>query len=116
MKRQASPFNCASMQATLKAHRDSLGKETKPHHYSNEVGLVRSALTGNSRAGYDLANPPIGRKRITRRVICMNTRLIEAHVPYEQRKKDCREFVLKHTKATLARMPSTNSCQKSNKE
>ena len=116
MKRQASPFNCASMKAALKAQRDSLGKLTDQRHYINEVGLLRSALTGNSRADYELANPPIGRKRITRRVICMNTRLIEAHVPYEQRKADCREFVLKQTNAALARMTATNSCQKSNKE
>ncbi len=116
MKRSTSPFNCASMQAALKAERDSLGKQTKPHHYSNEIGLLRFALTGNSRADYDLAHPPIGRKRITRRVICMNTRLIEAHVPYEQRKADCREFVLKQTNAALARMTAINSCQKSNKE
>lgn len=116
MKRQASPFNCASMQATLKAQRDSLGKETKPHHYSNEIGLLRFALTGNAKAACNFANPPIGRKRITRRVICMNTRLIEAHVPYEQRKADCRAFVLKQTNAALARMTATNSYQKSNKE
>ena len=116
MKRSTSPFNCASMQAALKAYRDSLGKETKPHHYSNEIGLLRFALTGNAKDTCNFANPPNGHKRITRRVICMNTRLIEAHVPYEQRKKDCRAFVLKHTKATLPRMTSTNSCQNSNKE
>jgi hypothetical protein len=101
MKRQASPFNCASMQATLKAQRDSLGKETKPHHYSNEVGLVRSALTGNSRADYDLANPPIGRKRITRHIICLNTSLIAEGVAFEQRKRICREIALKYVAQLL---------------
>ena len=104
------------MQAALKARRDSLGKQTKPHHYSNEIGLLRFALTGNAKAACNFANPPIGRKRITRRVICINTRLIEAHVPYEQRKADCRAFVLKQTNAASARMTSTNSCSKKNKE
>ena len=47
MKYHPFPFNCASMQAALKAHRDSLGKQTEQRHYINEVGLVRFALTGN---------------------------------------------------------------------
>ena len=89
------------MQAALKAHRDSLGKETKPHHYSNEVGLVRSALTGNTKADYDLANPPIGRKRITRHIICLNTSLISAGVAFDQRKKVCREITLKYEAQSL---------------
>jgi len=96
MKSRPSPFNCASMQAALKARRDSLGKQTEPRHYINEVGLVRFALTGNFKAEYDLANPPARRTRITRRVICMNSRLITAHVAFNQRKQACRELVLKY--------------------
>jgi len=96
MKYQASPFNCASMQAALKAYRDSLGKQTEQRHYINEVDLLRYALTGNSRADYDLANPPAGRKRITRHIICINTSLIGAGVTFDQRKKICREIVLKY--------------------
>lgn len=75
---------------------DGLGKPTEQRQYINEVGLVRNALTGNSRADYDLANPPVGRKRIARRVICMNSRLITAHVAFNQRKQACRELVLKY--------------------
>ena len=93
--------NCASMQAALKAHRDSLGKQTEQRHYINEVGLVRHALTGNSRADYNLANPPAGRKRITRRVICTNTRLISEHVAFHLRKQACRELVLKYKAQSL---------------
>ena len=96
MKSRPSPFNCASMQAALKARRDSLGKRTEPHHYSNEVRLLRFALTGNSKAEYDLANPPAGRKRITRHIICVNTSLIAAGVEFEQRKRICREIALKY--------------------
>ena len=96
------PFTtCTSMQAALKAHRDSLGKLTDQRHYINEVGLVRHALTGNSRADYDLANPPIGRKRITRHIICLNTSLIAAGVAYEQRKRICREIALKYEAQSL---------------
>ena len=96
MKRKASPSNCALMQAALKACRDSLGKPTARHHYTNEVGLLRFALTGNPRSDYDLTNPPAGRKRITRCVICTNTRLITDHVTFQLRKQACRELVLKH--------------------
>jgi len=101
MKRQASPFTCESMQAALKAHRDSLGKQTEPHHYSNEVGLLRFALTGNSKAQCDLTNPPVARKQITRRVICTNRRLITEHVAFQLRKQACRELVLKYEAQSL---------------
>ena len=101
MKRQTCSINCASMQAALKAHRDSLGKQTEPRHYINEVGLLRCALTGNSRADYDLANPPIGRKRITRHIICINTSLIAAGVAFDQRKRICREIALKYEAQSL---------------
>jgi hypothetical protein len=89
------------MQAALKASRDSLGKPTEPRHYINEVSLLRFALTGNSKAKYDLANPPAGRKRITRRVICTNTRLITDHVAFQLRKQACRELVMKHEAQSL---------------
>ena len=101
MKSHPTPFNCASMQAALKAYRDSLGKQTEQRHYVNEVGLVRHALTGNSRADYDLANPPIGRKRITRHIICINTSLIAAGVAFDQRKRICREIALKYEAQSL---------------
>jgi hypothetical protein len=101
MKSQTSPSGCASMQAALKAYRDSLGKQTEQRHYINEVGLLRYALTGNSRADYDLANPPIGRKRITRHIICLNTSLIAEGVAFEQRKRICREIVLKYKAQSL---------------
>jgi len=101
MKYQASPFNCASMQAALKAYRDSLGKQTEQRHYINEVSLLRYALTGNSRADYDLANPPAGRMRITRHIICLNTSLIAAGVEFERRKEICREIALKYRAKSL---------------
>ena len=101
MKSHTSPSGCASMQAALKAYRDSLGKRTEQRHYINEVGLLRYALTGNSRAVYDLANPPAGRKRITRHIICINTSLIGAGVAFDQRKKICHEIVLKYGAKSL---------------
>ena len=89
------------MQAALKAHRDSLGKQTEQRHYINEVGLVRHALSGNSRADYDLADPPAGRKRITRHIICLNASLISAGVEFEKRKRICREIALKFKAQSL---------------
>lgn len=101
MKSRPFPFNCASMQAALKAHRDSLGKQTEQRHYINEVGLVRFALTGKSRADYDIANPPVGCKRITRHIICLNTSLIAAGVEFEKRKQICRDMALKYEAQSL---------------
>ena len=89
------------MQAALKAYRDSLGKQTEPHHYSNEIGLLRFALTGNAKAACNFANPPIGRKRITRHIICLNTSLIAAGVAFDQRKRVCREIALKYKAQSL---------------
>jgi len=89
------------MQAALKAHRNSLGKQTEQRHYINEVGLVRFALTSNSRADYDLANPPVGYKRITRHIICINTSLITAGVAFHQRKQICRDIALKYQPQSL---------------
>lgn len=101
MKLSTSPSGCASMQAALKAFRDNLGKQTEQCHYINEIGLVRNALTGNSKADYDLANPPIGRKRITCHIICLNTSLIAAGVEFERRKRICREIALKYGAKSL---------------
>lgn len=80
MKSLSSAFNCASVQAALKAQRDSAGKQTKPCHYVNEVKLLRYALTGSASTACDFSNPPAERLQITRRVICLNRRLIKAHV------------------------------------
>jgi len=95
MKNPAPNANCASVQAELKAHRDGLGKVTKPVHYKNEIGLMRFALTGDCNTKCNFADPPAERSRLTRQVICLNRRLIRMHVPYKSRKQACREFVLK---------------------
>ena len=95
MKSLSSAFNCASVQAALKAQRDSVGKQTKSCHYVNEVKLLRYALTGSASTACEFSNPPAERLQITRRVICLNRRLIKAHVPRKERKQACRDFVLK---------------------
>jgi hypothetical protein len=95
MKNPKLNINIGSVQTALKKYRDSLGKETKQHHYINEVSLIRFAMTGDSKQAYDLSNPPREHLTTLRRVICMNRRLIAMHVPYAQRKQACRDFVLK---------------------
>ena len=95
MKKPILNFNIASVQTALKKHRDSLGKETKQHHYINELRLIKFAMTGDAKQAYDLSNPPREHLTMLRRVICMNRRLIGMHVPYAQRKQACRDFVLK---------------------
>lgn len=97
MKNAYSTIDLSIMQATLKAYRQSLGKDTKPYHYGNEVRLINSAVTGNSHGCY--RNLPITRKlsRAIRRVVCLNMRLIKLHVQYPDRKKSCRDLFLKAT-------------------
>ena len=100
MKRLKLNLNIASIQTALKKYRDSLGKETRQHHYINELRLIKFAMTGDSKQKYDLSNPPREHLTTLRRVICMNQRLIEMHVPYALRKQACRDFVLKKLTVT----------------
>lgn len=94
MKNPKLNLNISSIQTALKKHRDSLGKETKPHHYINELRLIRFAMTGDSKKAYDLSNLPHEHLNMLRRVICMNRRLIGLHVEYPMRKQACRAFAL----------------------
>ena len=100
MKKPKLNLNISSVQTALKMHRDSLGKETKQHHYINELRLIRFAMTGDSKQAYDLSNPPQEHMAMLRRVICMNRRLIGLHVAFALRKQACRDFVLKKLTVT----------------
>lgn len=100
MKRLKLNLNIGSIQTALKKYRDSLGKETKQHHYINELRLIKFAMTGDAKQTYDLSNPPREHLSTLRRVICKNRRLIGMHVPYAQRKQACRDFVLKKLTVT----------------
>lgn len=97
MKNAPSPIDLSVMQAALKDHRRGLGKETEQRHYVNEVRLINFAVTGNSLSCY--RNLPITRElsRAIRRVICKNINLIKLNVPYQDRKKSCRDLFLKAT-------------------
>ena len=95
MKKTKLNLRIGSVQTALKKYRDSLGKETKPHHYINELRLIKFAMTGDAKQAYDLSNPPREQLTTLRRVICMSRRLIGMHVPYALRKQACRAFVLK---------------------
>ena len=95
MKKTKLNLSIGSVQTALKKYRDSLGKETKPHHYINELRLIKFAMTGDANQTYDLSNPPREHLTTLSRVICINRRLIGMHVAYAQRKQACRDFVLK---------------------
>ncbi len=96
MKNSNSQINLSVMQTALKQQRESTGKETKPCHYMNEVGLIRYAVTGNFKAHFDLKNLNCAQRLIARRVICLNRQLIRLHVGFNDRKQACREFFLKY--------------------
>jgi len=95
MSNRLSPKNLQAVQAALKTQRDSLGKTTRPYHYSNEVGLIRFALTGDFNCQLDLKSLTRTQQQILRRVICLNIKLINTYVDFKLRKEDCRELVLK---------------------
>jgi hypothetical protein len=85
------------MQAALKDHRHSLGKNTKPYHYGNEVRLFNFAVTGNIRGCYRNLPNTHELSRAIRQVVFQNINLIKLHVPYPDRKKSCRDLFLKAT-------------------
>ena len=95
MRKRSSPKNLQSVHAALKKHRDSLGKTTSPHHYSNEVGLIRFALTGNFKCKLDLNSLKRVEQHQFRRVVCLNIELINTYVDFKLRKEACRDLVLK---------------------
>ncbi len=73
-----------------------MGKETKPHHYANEIRLIRYAMTGSFELPFDFKNPPVEKIPMLNRVIRLSRRFIELHVEYKQRKLACREAALKY--------------------
>ena len=93
-----SPSNCsrslANMQKALTETRNSLGKVTKPYHYVNEVRLLGYALHSGFKSGLELKDLTRDQMRLLRRMICLNTQLIRAHVDYADRKQSCRQLVL----------------------
>jgi len=97
---QLPTINFSAVQKALKETRDSIGKETNPCHYMNEVGLIRYAMTGNFKTHFDFKNLNCEQRLIGRRVICLNRRLIRLHVRFKDRKTACRQFVLKHETKT----------------
>jgi hypothetical protein len=85
----------SSVQKALKDSRDSLGKETRPYHYVNEIRLIRYAMTGSSKTHIDFVSLSREESHVLRRVICLNRRLIKLHVDYKQRREACRQLALK---------------------
>ena len=96
MKKSNPTINIAAVQTALKNYRDSIGKDTLPRHYINEVSLIHFAVVGNCKPPCDLKSLPREKMHIVRRVICLNIRLIKLHVSYKDRKQACRELVLKY--------------------
>lgn len=95
MKTALSPVDLSAMQAALKDHRRGLDKETEQRHYVNEVRLINFAVTGNSFGCYRDLTITRELTRAIRRVVCKNINLIKLHVPYQDRKKSCRDLFLK---------------------
>lgn len=89
------PIDLSAMHRVLKHQRNSIGKETKPHHYKNEICLVRYALTGNCKSYIDLKNLAGKQRWIASRAICYNRRLILIDASYQVRKQACRDLALK---------------------
>ena len=95
MSLQKENLDIGSVQTALKDYRQSIGKLTYPHHYKNEFGLIRYAITGDFKTHFDLKNLTVKQRWIASRVICLSCRLIRRHFIYNDRKQACRKFVLK---------------------
>ena len=80
----------------LKSCRAKIGKDTKPHHYGNEVKLMRFALTGNCKGKFDFAKVKPEEECLLSDLIGLNIELIQRNAPFSDRKKKCREFVLEN--------------------
>ena len=89
-------INIGSVQTALKDSRDSIGKVTLSRHYINEIRLIHFAVMGNCKLPCDLKSLPRETLHLARRAACKNIQLIKLHVSYEDRKKACREAVLKY--------------------
>ena len=83
--RTESKIGFQVMQEILQAKRQADGKETKPHHYSNEALLCNAALTGQRQ--------PIQRDTLSNQALKMLTKLesnnavwIAQDMPYQERK------------------------------
>lgn len=93
MKNVSNPIDLSSMQYTLKGYRKSLGKETQPHHYVNEVRLIRFAISGRFQVVSDIKPVTRAQRKLFKRVIDMNRQLISEGVNYQLRKLVCRQIV-----------------------
>lgn len=105
MNESQNNINIGSVQTALKSHRDSIGKETRPCHYINEVRLIYYAVMGHCKPPCNLKSLPREKNPLVRRVICMNRRLINLHVDYELRKQACRDLVLKNEAKSKIQKP-----------
>lgn len=83
------------VQTALKQHREILGKRTESHHYSNEMGLIRYAMTGNFKFQLDLKSLSSTEELLLQHVLFLNIELIKTNVDFKLRKKSCRDVVLK---------------------
>lgn len=81
------------MNATLKMTREHQGKETKPHHYSNEARLINFALTGDFK--------PVDRSTLTAEDLALlaklelkNTLLMGLGQTYTDRKAALHQYAI----------------------
>jgi hypothetical protein len=94
-------LDIAAVQTALKNYRDSIGKETQPRHYINEIRLIYFSVVGNCKPPCDLKSLPRHKLHLARRAACKNIQLIKLHVSYEDRKQACRETILKYEAKSL---------------
>ena len=83
--RQASSIGQQVMAEILQATRKAEGKDTKPHHYSNEALLCNAALTGQfAPLQRDTLDKPA--LALLARLVGRNAALIGQGIPYQERK------------------------------
>lgn len=89
------------MSEALREWREEQGKCTQPHHYSNEHRLCNATLTGSS-APIDEASLPNEELELLKRIRARNTALIEAELPYAERKRRLARFAIRQRTQRLS--------------
>ena len=103
MKTPNLNLNIATVQTTLKQHRDRLGKKTHFYHHKNEVGLISFAIFGYCKRKLDQQALSRSEQRLLRRVCCLDIKLINSNIEFTERKERCRNLVLKAQSKTAAK-------------
>ena len=96
-KRRSGSFMCEVFQEI----REEAGKETQPHHYGTEYKLCNWALTGEFKP-LDESKLDNGELALLQKIRAYNTSLIQAEIPYAERKPRIAQYAIRQRTKLLS--------------